>query len=489
LDNQPISKAGNAIIWQALQYGGDKVIFLLRLVILAKLLTPDDFGLVAIAGVAIDVLMRVSNFGMIPALIQREDTEKEHYDAAWTIGVARALAITIIIFLSADLIANFFVEPRAVNIIRALSLRPLIDAASSMKVANFTRKLDFRSLALIQLPKAVTNTIVSIFLAKSFGAWALVFGALVGQIVYLVISYISAPYRPRISFQIPAIKSLAQFGRWIFWTSIVAMAGQTILRLVISRQLGTAELGLYYLATSLAFLPADVASQIVGEVSFPFYARIQANIQQITTAFQSILTSLAVLLIPSSALLIVLTPSIVESVLGPQWEGTTSIIRVLAFANIIGLLGETVGPILRGVGRPDKEFLISAVQYSLLVVFVWGLARPYGVVGAAFAWLPAILASQIANFIFIRQILPRPFAGLRLSLLSIAVVSAMAGVIAFGANKLVNGFPGLIIAGLLGVSISGSMFWVLERRFAVGLSDGLVRAFPQIAVWIGLGRG
>jgi O-antigen/teichoic acid export membrane protein len=113
------SKMGSAIYWQTIQYGGEKVIFLLRLIILAKLLTPDDFGLLAISSVAIDLLMRVSNFGMVPALIQRDDTTEEHYDAAWTIGILRSLAISIIVFMTAPVIANSLLSRRATNILRA----------------------------------------------------------------------------------------------------------------------------------------------------------------------------------------------------------------------------------------------------------------------------------------------------------------------------------------------------------------------------------
>jgi lipopolysaccharide exporter len=110
LKTRSLSTAGNAIVWQTIQYGGEKVIFLLRLIILAKLLTPDDFGLLAIASVAIDFLLRISNFGMIPALVQREDATEKHYDAAWTIGVLRALVITVIVFITAPVIADFLLS-------------------------------------------------------------------------------------------------------------------------------------------------------------------------------------------------------------------------------------------------------------------------------------------------------------------------------------------------------------------------------------------
>jgi PST family polysaccharide transporter/lipopolysaccharide exporter len=426
---------------------------------------------------------------MTPALVQRVEVDEEHYDVAWTVGILRALGVTMVTFLAAPIVAQLFGEPRATDIVRVLAIRPLIDAAASIKVAHLMRNLQFRSLASIELPKALANTLVAITLAPWLGVWALVAGTLAGPAVYLIVSYLVAPYRPRLSFDSSAAQSLIHFGRWVFLTSLVVMAGQSTLRFVIGRELGAAELGLYYLAASLAFLPADIASQVVGKVAFPFYSRLQTDVRQASLAFRSILTSLFTLLLPAFALLIALAPSLVETILGTRWEGAAPIIRVLALANIIGLLGDTITPILQGTGRPDKILVIEGIQSSLLIVLAWGLANRYGVVGAAMAWLPAITASQLLSIVFVRQILPRPFAGLGLALSTIAAVSIIAAMTAIGIDNILPGLFGLITASSLGIALAGGLMWVLERRFALGLLAGLVRAFPQVAAFVGLSHG
>lgn len=478
------SKAGSAIVWQATQYGSEKVIFLLRLIILAKLLTPDDFGLLAIASIAIDFLLRISNFGMIPALVQREDATEDHYDAAWTIGILRALSITVIVFLTAPIIAEFFFEPRAANILRALAFRPLLDAAASIMVARLTRKLDFRALVLMQLPRALTNAIVSIALAPWMGVWALVAGNLAGPGIYLILSYFMAPHRPRLSFQFSALQSLAKFGRWVFWTSIIAMGGQTILRLVISRELGAAELGLYYLAASLAFLPTDIASQIVGEVAFPYYARLQKDLRQATEAFKVILTSLAVLLLPMTALLIALAPSLVSDVLDERWAGSILIIQVLAFASLIDMLGETISPILKGTGHPDKVLIMEGAQSLLLILMVLVLTPAFGLVGAALAWLPSVAVAQLIGLFFLRKLLVQPFTRIKTPLLVVFFVSVLGGITAFTIDWVIPGIAGLIIASMLSGAMMSIMMWLLERRFALGFTNGLLQAFPRLASYL-----
>lgn len=484
INNRVAEKAGSAFLWKAAQYGGIKIIFLFRLVILARLLAPEDFGLLAVAMVAIDVLMRLTDFGMIPALVQRSDADDRHYHAAWTIGMGRALSIAVAVFFGAPLIADVFNEPRSVGIIQVLALRPVLMAVASIKVAECTRHLQFRSLALMQLPEAVVSTLVAIVLASYLGVWALVVGTLGGLLTYCMMSYGLAPYRPRIYWNRAVARSLILYGRWIFLRGLIVMGASLVLQIVISRQLGVAELGLYFLAARLAFLPAEVASEVVGAVAFPLYARLQTNRRMALRAFHSILIAMAALVFPICLLIIVLAPALVQEVLGAKWEGTVPVIQLLALVSMIGLFGETVEPILKGLGRPDKVVVLEGIQSLILVAFVWLLTGHYGVVGAAIAWLPAVCVSQVASARFVRQALPHPFSGLKIPLLVTILATLVGGVVALGVEQMLPGLVGLITAGLAAMMTIGIMFWVSDRRFKLGWLAGLGRTFPQVATFI-----
>jgi len=361
----------------------------------------------------------------------------------------------------------------------------LIEAAASIKVAELTRNLRFRSLTLVKLPEALTNTIVAIALAPSLGIWALVAGAMVGPAAYLVMSYILAPHYPRLSFDHVAVHSLIHYGRWIFLTGLITVAGSSVLRVVISRQLGAAELGLYFLASRLAFLPAEVASEVVGAVTFPLYARLQSDVRKARQTFQSVLTGLSALLFPICALMIALTPSLVQDVLGPHWEGTGPVIQILALASMIGLFGETIVPILKGTGQPAKVAVLEGIQSLLLILLIWELANRYGIVGAALAWLPAIVVSQIVSAVFMQQIFPRPFAGLGVPMIVITVTSGVGAIVALAVNTMVSGIAGFVVATSFAVLVIATVLWISDRRFALGLADGVSRAFPQVAALVG----
>jgi O-antigen/teichoic acid export membrane protein len=472
--------AGTALLWRAIEFGGAKLIFLIRLLILARLLSPDDFGLLAIAMTAIWVFLAVTDFGMVPALIQRQEINDQYYNAAWTVVLIRALIITGVLILAAPVIANIFNELRAVAILQILALRPLLEAAASIKLAGLMRDLNFRSLAFIRLSEALLNTIIAIALAQTFGVWALVVGSLAGASVYLVMSYFLAPHRPKLFFDFETARPLIKFGRWIFVTGLITILGDSILKAVISRQLGAAELGLYFLGARLAFLPAELASEVAGSVAFSLYARLQSDIRQATQAFRGMLTGLATFLLPICALIIILAPSIVHDLLGQRWGGTVPVIRILALASLIGLFGEAIIPILKGLGKPSNIMVIEGVQTFLLIVFVWFLTGRFGLVGAVLAWLPAVAVSQVLCAVFSKQLLYKPFQELRAPLLAILFSSGVGAIIAFGVDSNLEGILGFAVAILSALVAIVLLLWAFDRRFDLGLTQGLASAFPQV---------
>ncbi len=474
-------RAGSGVAWRAIQLAGGKLIFLARTLILARLLVPEDFGLFAVSLIAVDFLTNASNLGMIPALIQRRDAEERHYDVAWTVSVVRGLTIMVSLFLAAPLIAQLVGEPRATDLIRVVALRPALEAAASIKVAELTRELRFRSLAWMSLPEALVNTVTSIALAPVLGVWALVAGLLAGMLAYVVMSYLLAPHRPSLKFEVATAWPLVHFGRWIFLIGLISLAGRSALQVLISHQLGTAALGLYFLAAKLAFIPAEISGELVGAVAFPFYARLQADIERVGQAFRAMFLGLSSLIFPVCALIIALAPAVVERVLGPRWEGTAPLIQLLALVNVIGLLGDTVTPILKGLGQPNRLALIEAVQSTLLVILIWALVDKNGVISAGLAWLAAVGLSQALSAVFVRRVLPRPLAGLAKPVIAVTAISALGGLLASGTVRVVSGLPGLALAALLSLVTMGLLLWAADRGLGFGLAQAFQRAFPQLA--------
>lgn len=483
-EQRPLRVAGTAMLWQAFQMGGVKALYMVRLLILAILLTPADFGLIAIALAATGFLLNLTNFGLIPALVQADDMDDSKYDAVWTFDMTRSVIVTALTIILAPQIAQIFAEPRAVPIIQVLALRPLIESMMSIKVAALNRNLTFRPLAFLKIIEAVFNAIISIGLAKFFGVWAMVFGMIGGALSMLVASYILAPYRPRILYDWQSVKPLLKFGGWLLITGVIAMAGNFGLRIVISRQLGAEGLGLYFLAAQLAFVPSEVASEVVGTVAFPLFARLQSRLQEAARAFQAILTGLMALLYPISALIIVLSPVLVQDILGTKWNGTVPLIQVLALVTMIGLLGDATIPLVKGFGQPYRVTQIELVQSSSLILMIWFFTSRYGMVGAALAWLPAIICVQILCLYFIQDIFHGSLVEARRPLLAILLATIAGAGISYLAIHALPNIPGLVIASLLAVLVIGSILWFSDHRYSLGLVRNIAIAFPQLASFL-----
>lgn len=471
------AQARNAFQWRAVQLAGVQFIYFLRLLILAKLLVPEAFGLLAIALTAVATLMRLSEIGVVPALVQRTNATREEHDAGWTAGLVRAACITLALVVLAPIIARLFDEPRATGIIQVLALRPLIESLGSIGIVRLMRELRFRELALIYVPAAILDLVVAIATAPFLGVWALVVGALVGAVTSTVMSYVHAPHRPRPSLNWAAAAPLMNYGRWVLASGAIGMAGTLAMQLVISRQLGAAALGLFFLATKLALLPIEAASAVIGAVAFPMFAGLREDRAQAARAFATLLTGLYLLLLPVFALLYVLAPQL-EQMLGSQWAGTTPLVHLLVVAGIVGILCELVTPLLMGWGRADRAFRLDAAQTVVLLVALLPAVALLGAEGAAVALLLGNLAAAALAIAWMRQMLPNALSGTgrRIAAAGAAALAAAAaaGLTAWALPPL----AGLVAGGIAGVAAAALTLRALDHR--AGLELGKFRELLPI---------
>ena len=454
--------------WRAVQLVGVELVYLLRLLVLARILLPEAFGLIAIAVTSVGILMSVSEVGMVQALVQAPHATREQYDGAWTVGLLRAAVVTVALIAAAPVIAHLFDVADATPIIQALAFRPLIDAAASIGVARLTKELHFRRLAMMQLPAAVVDLLVAVTLAGSLGVWAIVAGTLSGALTSTLASYAVARHVPRLSFRFADLLPLIRYGRWILITGIVALAGTTLTQLIISRSLGAAALGVYFLALKVAFLPSTAASAVVGAVAFPIFAQLRGEPERTSAAFRQLLAGLLLVLIPVYAMVFVLAPSL-EMALGAKWAATSPIIRIIAVSCVIGVFGELLVQLMLGQGRSDAAFRLELVQTGTLVVVAWPLISAFGVAGAALAWLVGNLAAAIGGLHWLRRrVQLREAVDFGLTACA-AAAAAGAGFAAAGIWQAWPGMAGLFAAGICGAAAAVAIVLLLAHLFKLRL--------------------
>jgi O-antigen/teichoic acid export membrane protein len=479
--SEPISgRVGSALTWKTVQFGAHQGFALLRFLILARILAPEDFGLLAIATVAVDLLVALTNVGLLPALIQMKAPEDRHYNSAWTVATVRGVALGGVLFLGAGPIAALYGQPDATPLLQLIALRPVISGLASPRLADQERELYIRAMAVMTAAATILQKVVSNGLAPTIDVFAVIFGMLAGTALYTVLSYGFAPHRPRFRLDRTSTGPILRFGRWVLATSVIVVVGEAALRAVISRRLGAAELGVYYVAARLAYLPSDATSEIVGSIAFPLHARLRDRPRRAAEALALNLRALIALLLPAYLILGALAPSLTGEILGSAWAGTAPVIVTLAAAALLGVVADAVNPMLKGRGRPERITIMVSVRSIVLVSLAWPLASAYGVAGAAVATLAAEVPVQIIAATFARRMLPHPFANVWQIVVAASIAGATGAGAGAGVATLAAGPIGVVAAGIVAGAGSVAGLWLLDRVFRLRLSEQLAELFPAL---------
>jgi O-antigen/teichoic acid export membrane protein len=467
--------AAGAFWWEGVYLGTTRVIQLVRFVILARLLSPRDFGLLAVAWAVVDVAQGLSDWSLEEAVIQRPHVSDHDYNAAWTFDVLRCAALATVIGIFAPAIAAAFGEAGATNLVRALGLTPVMSALASVKRIELQRRLEFRPLTVMRLPETAVEAVIAIVLAPRIGVWALAVAAWISISCTVALSYVLAPHRPRFIPDWSVGAALFQFGRWLTVTGVSVMVGEALLRAVISRRLGTESLGIFYVASRLAILPLGTVSQVVWTVGLSLHARLQADVRRAGTAFQYVLTSISVLLLPVYALLFVLADALTMHVLGPKWSGSSQIIRILALANVAAIGGAAIRPMLEGRGYPRYVSALIGANETLVVSNAYVIGQWAGIVGVAwgrtiieFALLPAWVWAA-------KQVLPDAFEGIGKIMLTAGFSATLAGLAALAVVSATDSAWGALMAALIGAGMALVVLLALDLSLQLGFVANMKR--------------
>jgi O-antigen/teichoic acid export membrane protein len=469
---------GSALVWKATQTALVRGLSVARYLVVARLLAPEAFGLLAVAAAGVELFLQLTDIGLIPSLVQRRELRREHYDTAWTVGVLRGILVAAALFAAAPLIASAFAEPQATPLLRVLALRPLLASFANVHTVDAMRQLRFATLAKIEIPTAVVETVLAIVLAPTLNVWAIVVAALAAELCTLTLSYVVVPGFPRVRIDRSALASLLQLGRWLFVATAVGVAGETLLRAVISRRLGTADLGRYLLAVRLTAFPFELSTAVVTSVTFPLHSGLQGDDQRARRAFRLSVLGLFAILAPTYAVLVAVAPRFVQTVLGQQWEGTAPILALLSAVTLLTAIDAAAEPLLKGRGQGTSLALLRAVGAVLIVPLAWPLAGARGLVGAGVAILATAVVEQLVVVRSVSKALPTAFERVSSDTFLVVAAAAAGGVVAWAALRL-PGLTGLLAASGAGLVTAYVMLAALDRRRELGLTRLVMTALPR----------
>ncbi len=361
-----------------------RVLSFIRVLVLARVLTPHDFGVVAAGALAVAFLETLSASGTAALLIHRGERTRALYDTAWTLGLIRRGVGSAILWIASPTIAGFFGSPEAAPIVRVLAFMPVLQALRNIGALEFTRDLRLGQDYLLEVGGSLVDAIVAIALAFWLrNAWALAIAMVAGEAFSTALTYVRHPYRPAIRLDWREVRGLLQWGRWSVGARLMGWALQHGVHTVVGRWLGPTPLGVYQMATRGALLPTAALGPAAAKVALAAFSKLRGEPERMRAAYARVLATVALVTFPASALLATYADGLVRALLGPQWLALGPVLRILAVQGLCRSVAGTTSPLFQGLGRPGLQALTIAVELAVTAIAIGPLLAGAGLIGVA----------------------------------------------------------------------------------------------------------
>ncbi len=379
-------------LWLSAGNGVRAVLKVVFLALLARLLTPADFGVLGAAMVVVWLSMLATSLGVGPALVQRSELEERHIATGLVSSVTLGIALALLVWLLAPSIGSVFRLPDVVPVLRVLSLAFPIGSLAAVAECLLQRHMRFREIATAELISyAVGYGAVGVTMAWiGYGVWALVAAEIAKSVVKSAAMLMAVPESLRFSFDTRAFRELFRFGSGYTVTSVTTYLAMQGDKFVAARFLGASSLGVYARAYELMLVPAQALGVVVEKVLFPTLSRLQGDAGGLRAGYRRGMALVALLVLPACALTIILAPEIVRVLLGDQWDDAVVPLRILTLAMYLRvgyMVGQSVANATGAVHRLSARNAVYAVLVFVgaLVGHRWGLAGLAAGVTAAIA--------------------------------------------------------------------------------------------------------
>ncbi len=443
---------------------------LLQLAIVARFLSPKDFGLMAIVMVILGFVSAFADLGISNALIHRQDVTKEELSSLYWLNVLGGIVMFVVSSFASPFIAKFYNEPELTRLIILVSLTFIIQSFAQQFNMLLQKELRFREIARIEIVNKIFSFLITVYLAYiGFGVDALVYGALASSLVqtlqFLPIGL--REYKPDLRFKFNEIRSFLSFGAYQMGERTVNYFNYQIDTLLIGKLLGMEALGIYNISKQIVMKPAMIFNPVITRVSFPAMAKIQNEIPKLKEVYLKTINYLASINFPVYAFIFVFAQEIVLLMFGPKWHDAVLIIQILSVWAAWRSTCNPIGSLLLARGRADLGFWWNLGLFFYVPLGVW-IASHWGLVGVAIG-LNVIMATLIYPGwkILVNPLCGAGFWEYHKMILKPAFVVIICGTIVYFATYFLPDaiLPKIILGSIVGVSTLLVGYYYTSREF------------------------
>lgn len=456
-------------VWSVVEKFGNRIITFLIFFTLANLLSPEIFGVVAIVNSVLAFVVIFVDQGFTTAVVQKDTPSQEYLDTAFWGNMAISVILTLILYVSAPLIANLYDEPDLTLYVRVISVSFIIGAVSRVQNALFIKEMKFRLLAIRRLIGTLIGGTIGVYMAfMDFGVWSLICYQLGSLMTLTVVLAIQSDWRPRWNFSMAAYKELLSYGVNVLGNNLLFYSQLHLVNLLIGYFLGTTALGYYSIANKVFVTFKDIVINTFSRITLPLFARIQHEEHRRSVVFQEIVRKVLFLIIPVCIGLAFIFPDAVPLFLGKSWIPSISLVQILFLASAFTVIPSFCNDFLLGVGLPKISFrmnLVNAIIYLTAVL----LGTQIGLIETAVAVAISLFLAIPVSLLSIRTIMPVRWGSL-LRIHGQAIFSGL--LIAAGMLAINTVDPELsylrmgIKPGLISVIYAFGLYWIYPALYS-----------------------
>jgi len=397
-----VKKTAQAMGWVTLIAILTKLLFYVTQIILARILAPADFGVLAIGLLVISTMDLFRDLGFGTTLIYKKDDLKHTAaNTAFILLPISASMLFLIAYFSAPYIAMFFDNPPIKPIIQVLALTFIISSFGTVPSMLLEKELEFKKKVIPEIVPIIGYAFVATWLATDgYGVWSLVYGQIVSAILTAGLIWLVSDWRPTFCFDRKIARVLFDYGKHIMSASVLIFIITNIDDAIVGKILGAEALGFYTVAYTISNLPATQITHLISRVMFPIYSKIQDNKNALKDAYMKTLFYVSMLSIPTSIGILIISPTFVPLVLGDKWMPAIPALQILCFYGLFRSIAATTGSIFYSMGKPEILFKTSMIQLIIMIILMPFLVTKFGIIGMSLSVLfPLVIITAIQLYL------------------------------------------------------------------------------------------
>ena len=473
-----VSQAKKGVVWTFMQQFSIQLINFVVQIVLARILVPSDFGLIAMITIFIAIGQSLSDSGMTSSLIRNNENTEGDYGTVFITNLGVSIIVYCIVYLIAPLVALFYKQEILTPLLRVFGLVFILSSFYVVQLAKFTKELDFKSQFTYQVPSVIIGAVVGVFMAKhGYGVWSLIGLNLAQSASFGAILWSFYKWKPKWNFDRKVFRSHFDYGYKLTLSGLLNTIYLNLYRVIIGKKFSPASVGFFTQADSLRLFPVNQLSAVLNKVTFPLFASIQNDDWKLREAYKSALRLVLSLTSAMMLILVLIAEPLFRIVFGEKWLPSVPYFQILCVASIFLPIGTYNLNILKVKGRSDLFLKVEVIKKVIGVVslvvcipfginaIVWSLC----ITNIFFAYLNGYFSGKFIQYTVFQQIKSS------LSIISIAIIPYFIIYLLSNRIIIINDFFSIVVQILTFILIYFPLVFIFNKPLVKDLKLVLKR--------------